>query len=486
MLTGWDFTDPASPATRTIAYNADNKPTSITHSALGTTSFDYDGNGTRVKKTAGASDTFYYGSHFEIEAGAAVKYIFAGSQRIARKTAAATHYFHQDHLGSATVITDATGAQVEATEYLLFGGQRSHSGTLQAPYKFTDQELDASTGLCNYNARFYDPITGRFITADTIVPDFADPQTLNRYSYCVNSPLMYVDPSGNFGLSALLTIGAAILKGAAVGAVAGAGYAAITGGDIEQGALTGAISGAFFSAAGAYIGMAEAACTPLTTITQASIHAGAGAASGAINASIAGGDMGLGAATVAISAGFGKYVGVEYLAGQHWAVQYAGYASTGAFTGGVASVMYGGSFHYGLENGFITASYGFWFNQMGIGEKVVDGIISIGRDVGYAFSQAGRGLHAHREEIGNGFLRAGKVVIGSKVLIAGKATTLHFSVPIFQSLAVSSWAWAGTPAGQRFLMGTVDFTNSALPGVPVNNKAGRAGWLVGVTYDWLK
>ena len=48
-----------------------------------------------------------------------------------------------------------------------------------------------------YNARYYDPVIGRFISPDTVVQSFSSPQKLNRYSYCVNNPLKYTDPSGN-------------------------------------------------------------------------------------------------------------------------------------------------------------------------------------------------------------------------------------------------------------------------------------------------
>ncbi len=47
-----------------------------------------------------------------------------------------------------------------------------------------------------YGARYYDPAIGRFISADTIVPNPADPQTLNRYSYVNNNPILYTDPTG--------------------------------------------------------------------------------------------------------------------------------------------------------------------------------------------------------------------------------------------------------------------------------------------------
>ncbi|AKG53330.1 hypothetical protein DGWBC_0654 [Dehalogenimonas sp. WBC-2] len=64
--------------------------------------------------------------------------------------------------------------------------------------KFTGQKLD-STGLYYYNARYYDAALGRFISADTVIPSFLNPQSLNRYSYCYNNPLKYTDPTGHWG-----------------------------------------------------------------------------------------------------------------------------------------------------------------------------------------------------------------------------------------------------------------------------------------------
>jgi len=77
--------------------------------------------------------------------------------------------------------------------------QSVHSADLRAKfrYKFTDQEWDNEFGLYNYNARLYDPMIGRFISADSIVPDPYDPQLLNRYSYVRNNPLKYIDPTGH-------------------------------------------------------------------------------------------------------------------------------------------------------------------------------------------------------------------------------------------------------------------------------------------------
>lgn len=52
-------------------------------------------------------------------------------------------------------------------------------------------------GLYNYGARLYDPEVGRFITPDSIAPDYRNPQSLNRYAYVLNNPMRYVDPTGH-------------------------------------------------------------------------------------------------------------------------------------------------------------------------------------------------------------------------------------------------------------------------------------------------
>jgi RHS repeat-associated protein len=74
-----------------------------------------------------------------------------------------------------------------------FGSARS--GSVNTDKQFTGQRLDG-TGLYYYGARYYDPLTGRFISADPTIPDAQNPQSFNRYSYCLGNPLKYVDPSG--------------------------------------------------------------------------------------------------------------------------------------------------------------------------------------------------------------------------------------------------------------------------------------------------
>jgi RHS repeat-associated protein len=192
-------------ASRTLTYNTENRPTSIT-SGGSTTTFVYDGDGGRVKKIEGGLTTIYIGRLYECSGTTApypcVKYIFAGGQRIAMKQVnnGVVDYFHPDHLGSTSVMTTATGTQEQSLAYYPYGGTRLNTGTVNVPYKYTGKELDASTGLYFYEARYYDATLGRFISADTIVPNPRDPQDLNRYTYAGNNPLIYTDPTGHLRL----------------------------------------------------------------------------------------------------------------------------------------------------------------------------------------------------------------------------------------------------------------------------------------------
>jgi RHS repeat-associated protein len=74
--------------------------------------------------------------------------------------------------------------------------------TYENKYKFTGKELDESDNLYYYGARYYDPAMGRFISADPVDGDLTNPQSFNKYSYVLNNPLKYVDPTGNWSMEA--------------------------------------------------------------------------------------------------------------------------------------------------------------------------------------------------------------------------------------------------------------------------------------------
>jgi RHS repeat-associated protein len=109
------------------------------------------------------------------------------------------YYLHGDHLGSTSLTTDQSGAVVAETRYLPYGQERWTSGATPTDFTFTGQRNEAGFGLMDYNARYYSPVLGRFISPDTIVPNPANPQKFNRYAYAYNNPVRYNDPSGHCG-----------------------------------------------------------------------------------------------------------------------------------------------------------------------------------------------------------------------------------------------------------------------------------------------
>ncbi len=364
---------------RDIIYNQDNKPTQITYEGQ-SASISYDGQGNRIKKSGSGQSVIYVGGLYEIRGAESVAHVFANGKRIASIKGGQTFYTHGDHLGSTGVVTDDNGLRVEEIGYLPFGAtlfRKAHnSGSWTSVYRFTGQELDTEYALYNYNARLYDPVMGRFITADTVVPDWTDPQSLNRYAYCRNNPLIYVDPSGH--AIEWVALGWAIFWGAVAGAAYGGIMAATYGGDIwqgmAQGAISGAVSGAMFYCAGSAIEIYGSSLQSVTGLSEnmvkAAAHTVTGAASGAVNAAIVG----------ALSAGLAKGIGEgkELNFGQRVGV--------GAVTGGVASVLAGGNFAEGVIQGAWTSAVGDICNRWA--HRGINGAIETLKSIPKAFGEA--------------------------------------------------------------------------------------------------
>jgi RHS repeat-associated protein len=125
------------------------------------------------------------------------KYIRAGVETLAAKKGSEKLFYHNDHLGGVNVITDKFGARCQLTEYDPWGAVSNQNGNCDPTHRFTGKELDPETGLYYYGGRYYDPILARFVSPDPFVSD-PDPQNLNRYSYVLNNPINFIDPSGYF------------------------------------------------------------------------------------------------------------------------------------------------------------------------------------------------------------------------------------------------------------------------------------------------
>jgi RHS repeat-associated protein len=197
---------------RTLTWDYDNKPASVTPaggSIFTAESYQYGPDGERIKKTVGNVTTYYFGLlEEEVNSGTGVttrrlQYKWGGSV-IAQREKVGTGvetvvYLAGDHLGSVSVATNASGGYVNpgSSQQLFDPWGKVRTGTLTSTttLNYTGQKLDA-TGLLFYNARYYDPNIAKFISPDSIVPDDKKPTNFNRYSYVLNNPLRYVDPSG--------------------------------------------------------------------------------------------------------------------------------------------------------------------------------------------------------------------------------------------------------------------------------------------------
>jgi len=196
--------------------------------------YAYDADGSRiVKKTYGvvSTTTYYLGSHYEIiQYGNGTvtntSYYFANGERIAQKDNTGVMYYHPDHLQSSTVMTNSSGSKIDEIRYYPYG--QIESGGNSTKYGYNSKELDISTGLDYYGARYYNPATMHWTQPDTIIQNPYDPQMLNRYAYTRNNPIKYTDPSGHF-IPALLAGGVVIAIPIAVTAVSVVSVGALTG-----------------------------------------------------------------------------------------------------------------------------------------------------------------------------------------------------------------------------------------------------------------
>jgi RHS repeat-associated protein len=200
-------------------YDAENRMVSAT-SLLNTpdTTYIYDGVGRRVQK---------------VQSGATTTYVYDATGNLAAEygppTDHGTKFLLMDHLRSTRVLVASDGTSPKRYDYLPFGeeipqgtdgrGSEYSSGMYPSPVglqtlEFTGKERDAETGLDYFGARYFSAAQARFTSPDWSekpVPapyaDLRDPQTLSRYTYVRNNPLLLTDPDGHGVWSFLSKLG---------------------------------------------------------------------------------------------------------------------------------------------------------------------------------------------------------------------------------------------------------------------------------------
>ena len=111
----------------------------------------------------------------------------------ATQSYAGTYYYHFDALGSVVALTDDDANTVEVYEYDVYGRVGALDASHPNRFMFTGREYDRETGLYYYRARYYNPQIGRFLQSD---PAGFCADGMNLYSYCDNSPVLFIDPQG--------------------------------------------------------------------------------------------------------------------------------------------------------------------------------------------------------------------------------------------------------------------------------------------------
>ncbi len=206
-----------------ITYNGMMRPSSISENDY-TATLAYGHSNNRIKMSLMLNNTdiltrYYIGGQYEIDetlAGTKERLYLGGDAYSAAAVLVKengvwnVNYICRDYLGSITHVTDEAGIVRQELSYDPWGRLRNpetqelyavdNQPELLLGRGYTGHEHLPWFGLINMNARLYDPILGRFLSPDPYVqaPDFS--QNYNRYSYCLNNPLRYTDPSGEYAL----------------------------------------------------------------------------------------------------------------------------------------------------------------------------------------------------------------------------------------------------------------------------------------------
>ena len=234
------------------------------------------------------------------------------------------YYLHRDYLGSIVMLTDEEGNIAERRHFDPWGQvlkvEDGAGNTLDKltllDRGFTGHEHLLSVGLINMNARLYDPVLHRFLQPDNFVQDPFNTQNFNRYGYCLNNPLMYVDQNGEEIITAIVVIGA-IVGAYFGGAQANGSYNPLEWNYSRLSSWLGIVGGAVVGGVSAGVGSAVGGAIAGGTTIVSSMVGGVvgGAISGGGFAVLPGGNgkvlqgMGIGALSGAVGGLIGGAIG---------------------------------------------------------------------------------------------------------------------------------------------------------------------------------
>ncbi|MDX8525879.1 RHS repeat-associated core domain-containing protein [Mesorhizobium sp. MSK_1335] len=192
-----------SDGSRTLTWDEANRLKTVSL-ASNTVNLTYGPDGARVKKASTFATTLYPDASVEIDPATPGAEIYTRYPHPDIKVVGGAKYFlHRDHLASVRMVTDSTGAVTEATNYATYG-ERLNTG-FQTQKSYIGERFDPETGLLYLNARYMDPVLGRFISPDDWDPTKQGVGT-NRYAYALNDPINKSDPNGHLSVSSTPSI----------------------------------------------------------------------------------------------------------------------------------------------------------------------------------------------------------------------------------------------------------------------------------------
>ncbi|WP_181176561.1 RHS repeat-associated core domain-containing protein, partial [Mesorhizobium sp. B2-3-5] len=183
-----------SDGSRTLTWDEANRLKTVTL-ASNTVNLVYGPDGARVKKASTFATTLYPDASVEIDPATPGAEVYTRYPHPDIKVVGGAKFFlHRDHLASVRMVTDSTGAIAEQTNYASYG-ERLNSG-FQTQKSYIGERFDPETGLLYLNARYMDPVLGRFISPDDWDPTLPGVGT-NRYAYAQNDPVNNADNNGH-------------------------------------------------------------------------------------------------------------------------------------------------------------------------------------------------------------------------------------------------------------------------------------------------
>jgi RHS repeat-associated protein len=173
-------------------------------------SFEYDHQGMRVAATVNGQETRYlldttqqtYAQVIEeyLANGTLSRSYTYGRDLLSQDDTSARSYYQVDGLGSTRQLTDASGNVSLSYDYQAFGELLQKVGSGENRYLFAGEQFEESVDLTYLRARYYDMGAGRFASIDPFEGDPHIPISLHDYSYAVNNPPLYSDPSGRVAI----------------------------------------------------------------------------------------------------------------------------------------------------------------------------------------------------------------------------------------------------------------------------------------------